>query len=219
MHINAKILLTIAVFAGTSFFAATGVLASSRRRMDWIGAVVLAVVTAVGGGTLRDILSGQLPVFWIYDPLYLWVAITTAIIILPLMPLIRFPEQALLLPDACGLALSTWIGCEKVFLLGLPGIDVVILGVMTGTAGGIIRDILSAQIPNLLRRGELYAGASIPGALAFVVIRENHLSQKLAAITCITIVLVLRLAALRWKIMLPNAGDAARIYSELFRRK
>jgi uncharacterized membrane protein YeiH len=209
MFMNSTILLTIAVCAGTSFFAATGVLASSRRRMDWIGAVVLAVVTALGGGTLRDLLSGQLPVFWVSDPLYLWVAILTAIVILPLMPLIRFPEQALLLPDACGLALSTWIGCEKVFRLGLPGIDIVILGVMTGTAGGIIRDVLSAQIPYLLRKGELYAGASIPGALVFVLMKEYHFAPKFAAAACITIVLILRLAALRWKIMLPNAKSAA----------
>ena len=200
--------LSIADFSGTAFFAATGVLASSRRRMDWIGAIVLAVVTATGGGTLRDLLSGQLPVFWIRDPSYLWIAIGIALVMLPLLPLIRFPERVLLLPDALGLALYTWIGCEKVFLLQLPDIVVVLLGVMTGTAGGLLRDVLSAQVPYILKKGELYAAASIPGALVFVVLRSHQVDPKYAAVACIAVVLSLRLAALQWRIMLPNVDDA-----------
>jgi len=207
MSLQASTLLQIADFTGTVFFAATGVLASARRRMDWIGAVVLAVVTATGGGTLRDLLSGQLPVFWIRDPRYLWIAILTALALLPLLHRIRFPERTLWLPDAFGLALYTWIGSEKILLLGFPGIIVVILGVMTGTAGGLIRDVLSAEVPFILKKGELYVAASLPGALIFVIMREGHVSLKISSITCLLTVLALRLAALRWKIMLPNAGN------------
>jgi uncharacterized membrane protein YeiH len=126
---------------------------------------------------------------------------------LPLLPMIRFPERVLLLPDALGLALYTWIGCEKVFLLHLPDIVVVLLGVMTGTAGGLLRDVLSAQVPYILKKGELYAAASIPGALVFVVLRSHHLNPKYAAVACIASVLSLRLAALQWSIMLPNVDD------------
>ena len=193
-------------FAGTAFFAATGVLASARRSMDWIGAIVLAVVTATGGGTLRDLLSGELPVFWIRQPHYLWVALGTSLLMLPLLPRIRFPERELLFPDAMGLALYTWIGCEKVFLLGLPDIAVVILGVMTGTAGGLLRDVLSAQVPFILRKGELYAAASIPGAMLYVILRNLGADPPWAAGTCLVTVLVLRLAAIRWQLMLPNVG-------------
>ena len=200
--------LTIADFAGTAFFAATGVLASSRRHMDWIGAIVLAVVTATGGGTLRDLLSGQLPVFWIREPRYLWVALGTALVMLPLLHRIRFPERALLLPDAVGLALYTWIGSEKVYLLGFPSLAVVILGVMTGTAGGLLRDVLSAQVPFILRKGELYAAASIPGAVLYVVLRNVGADPKWAAGSCLMTVLVLRIAALRWQLMLPNVGES-----------
>ena len=207
MEISTQLLLTTADFAGTAVFAATGVLASSRRRMDWIGALVLAIVTATGGGTLRDLLTGQLPVFWIRQPLYLWIATGTAIFLLPLLHRIRFPERALLLPDAIGLALYTWIGCEKVQLLGLPGIVVVLLGVMTGTAGGIIRDVLSAQIPNILLKGELYAAASIPGAVLFVVLQSLNVEPHRIAAACMLAVLAIRLAAIRWHLMLPTIAE------------
>ena len=196
-------LLAAADYAGTAVFAATGVLASARRRMDWIGAMVLAIVTATGGGTLRDLLSGQLPVFWIRQPLYLWIAAGTALLMLPLLHLIRFPERALQLPDAIGLALYTWIGCEKAHQLGLPGIVVVVLGVMTGTAGGMIRDVLSAQIPFILQKGELYAAASIPGAVLFVILQHLNFPTRGIAAACMLAVLLLRLAALQWQLTLP----------------
>jgi len=196
-------ILSVADYAGTAVFAATGVLASARRRMDWIGAMVLAVVAATGGGTLRDLLTGQLPVFWIRQPLYLWIAAGTALLLLPLLHSIRFPERALLLPDAIGLALYTWIGCEKVHLLGLPGIVVVVLGVMTGTAGGMIRDVLSAQVPFILQKGELYAAASIPGAVLYVLLQHMSFSTRWIAAACMLTVLILRLAALRWHLTLP----------------
>lgn len=207
--VNRRMSIAIAVFLGTAFFAASGVLASARRQMDWIGAVVLAIVTSVGGGTLRDILSGQLPVFWIRDPKYLFISIGTALLLLPFLDKISFPERKLLLPDALGLAFFTWIGCEKVFLLGDSWIVVVILGVMTGTAGGLIRDVLSAQVPFILLKGELYAAASIPGALVFVVLRVHGYTADVAGIACFLAVLLLRLAAIRWKIMLPDSGGSS----------
>ncbi len=148
-------ILAIADYTGVAVFAATGVLASSRRQMDWVGAIVLAIVTSIGGGTLRDVLTGQLPVFWIRQPLYLWIAVGTALVMLPVLHLIRFPERVLVFPDAVGLALFTWLGCEKVALLGFTGIVVVLFGVITGTAGGLIRDVLSAQIPNIMRKGAI----------------------------------------------------------------
>ena len=203
-------MIAIAVFLGTAFFAASGVLASSRRRMDWMGAVVLAIVTSVGGGTLRDLLSGQLPVFWIRDSRYLLIAVGTALLLLPFLRKIRFPERQLLLPDALGLAFFTWIGCEKVFLLGDSWIITVILGVITGTAGGLIRDILSAQIPFIMLRGELYAAASIPGALVFVLLRFHGVSPSLSGMACFMMVLLLRYSAIRWKLMLPDAGCGLR---------
>lgn len=197
-------LLTIADYTGVAVFAATGVLASSRRQMDWIGAIVLAIVTSIGGGTLRDVLTGQLPVFWIRQPLYLWFAVGTALVMLPVLHRIRFPERVLVFPDAVGLALFTWLGCEKVALLGFSGIVVAFFGVITGTAGGLIRDVLSAQIPNIMRKGELYAAASIPGAVLYVVLHALKVQPVwVIPAACMSTVLVLRLAAIRWRWMVP----------------
>jgi uncharacterized membrane protein YeiH len=175
--------------------------------MDWIGTLVLAIVTATGGGTLRDLLTGQLPVFWIRQPLYLWFAAGTALLMLPILHRIAFPERALLLPDAIGLALYTWIGCEKVSLLGMPDIVVVLLGVVTATAGGMIRDVLSAQIPYILQKGELYAAASLPGAILFVVLQHLKIEPHWIAAACMLAVLLLRLAALRWSLMVPALAE------------
>lgn len=200
-------LLAAAMFIGTAVFAATGVLASSRRDMDWIGAVVLAVVTATGGGTLRDILTGQLPVFWIREPVYLWIAGGTALLMLPLLRIIRFPERALLLADAAGLALFTWTGCVKTQELGFHPSVVVLMGVLTGSGGGLIRDVLSAQVPSVLRQSELYAAATIPGALLFVALRHFPISPLVVGAICIGAVLLVRLAAMRWRLMLPTVAN------------
>ena len=191
------VLLTVALFLGTAVFAATGVLASARRNMDWIGAIVLAVVTATGGGTLRDLLIGRLPVF-------IWIATGTALVMLPLLRIIRFPERALLLADAAGLALFTWIGCVKAQELGLNPTAVVLMGVLTGSGGGLIRDVLSAQVPTILRQSELYAAATIPGALLFVLLQQFAVTPAAVGAVCIATVLLVRLAAIRWKLMLPE---------------
>lgn len=209
IHSTMHLPLKIAAYAGIVFFAATGVLASARRNMDAIGAIVLAIVTATGGGTLRDVLDGQLPVFWIQDTMYLWAAAGTALLMLPLMPHIRFPERALHLPDSLGLSLYTWLGCEKVFNMGLPSSVVVVLGVTTGIAGGLLRDILSAQVPEILKRGELNASASFAGAVLYVVIRNSGAPLSWAAGVCFATVMVLRFAALRWNLMLPEIKSGA----------
>jgi uncharacterized membrane protein YeiH len=201
---SSDFLFSIAAYAGTALFAATGVLASAQRRMDWIGAIVLAIATAIGGGTLRDLLVGQLPVFWVRDQVYLWIAAGTAVLLVPLLPRISFPSQALLLPDAAGLALFTWMGCEKGHMLGLPGIIVVLLGVITSTAGGLIRDVLSAQVPNIMRQGELYAAAAVPGAIAYVALQYIHFDARATAAVCIGCAFGIRLAAIRWGLKLPE---------------
>ena len=196
--------LAVAMFLGTAVFATTGVLASARRNMDWVGAVVLAVVTATGGGTLRDILTGNLPVFWIREPVYLWIAAGTALVMLPLLRIIRFPERALLWADAAGLALFTWTGCVKTQELGFHPSLVVLMGVLTGSGGGLIRDVLSAQVPTILRQSELYAAATIPGALLFVLLQQFAVTPAAVGAVCIATVLLVRLAAIRWKLMLPE---------------
>ena len=132
---------------GTAIFAITGALAAGRKRMDIFGVVVLGCVTALGGGTLRDVILGDHPVFWISDTTYLVVAVIVAIGTFVFAQRWRLPATALMYPDAAGLAVFTVIGFQKGFhATHVYGIAIV-MGVTTGVAGGIIRDVLSGEIP------------------------------------------------------------------------
>ncbi len=155
---------------GTAVFAASGVLLAGRLRMDPFGIVVLASVTAIGGGTIRDMALGATPVFWITDTAYLWVIFITCLIA---MLAIRKPKQMpwyfLPVADAIGLAVFVAIGVEKALRFGASPMVAVIMGVMTGCGGGgVIRDILAREIPMILRT-EVYATACILGGVSFIL--------------------------------------------------
>ena len=187
---------------GVAVFAITGALAAGKKEMDLFGVVVLALATALGGGTLRDVILGAYPVFWISDPTYIFVGTVAAILIFLLARFRRPPAKALTFADAFGLAIFTVIGTEKAISLGVPGSIAVIMGVMTGVAGGIIRDILSGEIP-LVLKAEIYAIASLCGAIIFAILTKHFPSMPLSAPTAITVILALRLAAIHWKLSLP----------------
>ena len=187
---------------GVAVFAITGALAAGKKKMDLFGVVVLALATALGGGTLRDVILGAHPVFWISDPTYIFVGTTAALLIFILARFFRPPAKALQFADAFGLAVFTVIGTGKAISLGVPGSIAVISGVMTGVAGGIIRDILSGEIP-LVLKAEIYATASRCGAITFAVLTKHFLAMQMPAPIAITVILVLRLAAIHWNLSLP----------------
>jgi len=187
---------------GVAVFAITGALAAGKKKMDLFGVVVLALATALGGGTLRDVILGAYPVFWISDPTYILVGTAAAIAIFVIARFSRPPAKALSFADAFGLAIFTVIGTQKAISLGVPGSIAVIMGVMTGVAGGIIRDVLSGEIP-LVLKAEIYATASLCGAVIFAMLTEYFPAMPLPAPTAITVILSLRLAAIHWKLSLP----------------
>ena len=190
---------------GTAVFAFSGVLVAGRLRMDGFGVMVLAAVTAIGGGTIRDMILGATPVFWVRDPLYIWVVIATALIGMWMVKLPRrMPWYVLPVADAFGLALFTVIGAQKALNFGTPGLIAVIMGTMTGVAGGMIRDVLAREVPMVLQK-EIYATACIIGGIVhatayytFAVPLEN------AAMLGMVVTLVIRLAAIRWHLKLPT---------------
>ncbi len=152
---------------GTAVFAFSGVLVAGRLRMDAIGVIVLAAVTAIGGGTIRDLLIGASPIFWIQDPTYLWVILATAAVGMWLARVPRrLPWYALPVADAFGLALFVVIGAKKALLFGTSGMVAVVMGVITGVAGGLIRDVLARDIPMVLQK-EIYATACIFGGVLY----------------------------------------------------
>jgi len=195
-------LLYVMDLFGVAVFAITGSLAAGKKQMDLFGVVVLATVTALGGGTLRDLVLGAGPVFWVSAPIYLLVAVATAIVTFFLVRFLGLPLKLLSVADAFGLAVFTVLGTQKALDMGIsPGIAVV-MGIMTGVVGGIIRDILSGEIPLILRR-EIYATASLCGAVTFCFVSISLQNQALAALTSVIVTLGLRLSAIKWKMSLP----------------
>lgn len=188
---------------GCIVFAISGVLVAGRLKMDPFGVVVLASVTAIGGGTIRDMVIGATPVFWIHDTTYLYVIFATAVIsMISARKAHHLPSFLLPLLDAFGLALFTVIGAEKALSYELPAIVAVVMGVTTGVAGGMIRDLLAGQIPLVLQK-EIYATASILGGLLYTGSIACGMNASWALGIAMIGTLSLRLAALKWHLSLP----------------
>ncbi len=187
---------------GTAVFAVSGALAAGRKKMDFFGVLVLGCVTALGGGTLRDLMLGIGPVFWISDSIYLLTALTFASFTFVLARRRKIPRLSLMYADAAGLAVFTVIGFQIGFNhTGNYGISVV-MGVSTGVAGGIIRDVLSSEIPLIFRK-EIYASASFCGAGLLAALYYFNFSRPGALAVSVLAVLIIRTAALKWNLRLP----------------
>jgi uncharacterized membrane protein YeiH len=168
--------MEVAQIVGTVVFALSGVLAVAGRRLDWFGGIVVGVVTAVGGGTMRGLILGVTPVFWIADDIYLYAAILGAVIGIPVArALQRRParqlEEGIRIVDAIGLALFAIVGADIALELGFDPTVAVVSAVLTGAGGGVIRDVIAGRVP-LILQGEIYATAAIAGATVFVVLEE-----------------------------------------------
>src|SRR4051794_17974289 len=161
---------------GVAVFAASGALAAGRKGFDWVGVVVVAAVTAVGGGTIRDLLLDRHPVFWVADPVQLVVVLAAAALTLAYVRFRKPPWTALLVADALGLALFSISGARVAEQRGLPGIIVVVMGTITGSAGGVLRDLLSGEVPLLLRQSELYATAAVAGIMVYLIAQRGGLA-------------------------------------------
>ena len=181
---------------GVAVFAVSGALTAGRKSMDLFGVVVIAVITAIGGGTVRDLLLDRRPIFWIEDPTYLLVCVLAAGATLAYARLFRPPRHSLLVADAFGLAVFTFIGARMAYEAGVPAPIVILMGTVTGVAGGIMRDVLCTEVPLILRR-EIYATAAIAGAVVLVVLTNLGTPGPLVALPTVATVFGLRLTALR----------------------
>jgi uncharacterized membrane protein YeiH len=195
--------------AAVTVSAISGVLAAGGKKVDLFGVIVLAMVTALGGGTLRDVLLDAAPVFWIQDPSLGLNAAATALVVFFIARWWMVPQQILLTADAFGLALFTIVGAAKALNLHVGPANAVLFGVVTGVAGGILRDVLLGEIPLVFRKHiYLYATASFCGALLFVALEHwSPLTNPLNRLLGTLLVLGLRLAGLQWKLALPVYGE------------
>lgn len=198
-----SVLLRILDLIGVAVFAISGALAAGRRRLDLIGVIALAAVTAIGGGTVRDVLLDRHPIFWLSDPRYLLVILGAALATIGYVRWVGVPGPTLDVADALGLALFSVTGTQIAEAAGMPAVACVLLGTITGSAGGVVRDVLTAQVPFVLRVGNLYASAAIAGTSLYVALARLGVRPSSASLAGMTLVAVLRLAALRWRLRLP----------------
>ena len=201
---NMADLFYLADLFGVAVFAITGALMAGRKSMDLFGVLVIAIVTALGGGTLRDLILDNHPVSWIRNDVYIIVASLAAIGTVIWVRLTQpIHEKGLLIADAFGLAVFTVIGTEVALQHAVPLSTAVIMGVMTGVAGGVMRDVICNEIPLIFQK-EIYATDCIAGALVFIVLRAMNTPHWLDTGLAMLVVLLIRLAAIRWHVSLPR---------------
>lgn len=191
--------------AGVAVGAISGALAAGRKGFDLLGVVVLGLVTAIGGGTIRDVLLDRHPIFWLQNPAYVTLITVVALLTVALSRWRRNPPpvSALLVADAISLALFSISGAQVAEAAGMPAVAGVVLGTVTGAAGGVVRDVLCAEVPMVLRPGALYASAAIAGTSAYFGLVSLGLPRELSAGMGMLIVVALRLASIAWGIRLP----------------
>ena len=196
-------MLYVVGLLAVGFSAITGALAAEGRRMDLFGVLVLALVTSLGGGTLRDLVL-DVPVFWSTDDWFLWTGLVAGTLTFAAVRYWHPPHQFLLIADAIGLAFVAVLGTEKALAHQATATTAIVLGVVTGVAGGILRDILCGEVPLVFRRETyFYATAAFGGDLVFVLLHRMAVDRTACLVVSAGVILALRLAGLRWKLALP----------------
>lgn len=196
--------LKIISYTGVFIFAITGALKARTFKMDVFGGIVLAFVTAYGGGTLRDLLIGVKPVNWVNDNVALILVFSGTALTFFLKENVRRFNRTIFFTDAIGLGLFTAFGIKISLLHGINETYALVMGVITATFGGLIADILCNAVPNLLKKGELYATACAAGGLCFIILNYFFPASDINLLLCILIVVALRIYSKRKRLMLPD---------------
>jgi uncharacterized membrane protein YeiH len=185
-------LFTLLDYASVLVFALTGALVASRAQLDIVGFCFFASLTAVGGGTLRDVLLDRNPVFWIDRPSYLGVACGAALLVFVSAHLFESRYKVLVWLDAFALAIAVAAGSGVAQSLNHSAPVVLVMGIITGSIGGLMRDVVSNEVPLVLKQGELYVTCAFAGSAATVIASHFGLTPSLVAITCATVTFTLR---------------------------
>jgi uncharacterized membrane protein YeiH len=199
----ATVLLRILDLFGVAVFAVSGALAGIASQLDLLGILVLASVTAVGGGTIRDLLLSRHPIFWIQDPWPVYSILGATVLTLVWVHFLPIPRNALLVADAVGLALFAMSGAQIAQTTGCRTLVIILMGTLTGAGGGVVRDLLSAKVPLILRQ-DVYASAAIAGIAVYLLLRSANATSAFALAAGFLTVLGTRLAAIALDLRLPT---------------
>ncbi|GAA0682731.1 trimeric intracellular cation channel family protein [Marinobacterium maritimum] len=189
--------------AAVAVFAISGALDAARHKMDILGFMLIGTATGIGGGTLRDVLLGKVPVFWVRDPVWIVVCLTAAAITYFVAPRLASLTRALVWMDAVGLALFAVVGTEIALKFGAPALIAICMGVMTATFGGIARDVLCGSNLTLMNE-ELYITTALAGALVYYMLSLAKLPDNYDLVGGFLVAFVLRALAIQFSIKLPN---------------
>lgn len=188
---------------GTVAFAVSGVLVAMEKRLDLFGVGIIALVTALGGGTLRDMLIGYTPVTWTTNPIYMYMILGAVFFSVLLQSRLKYLRTSLFLFDTIGIGFYTMVGIEKGLEAGLEPMICIALGTITASFGGVIRDILCNEIPVIFRK-EIYATACILGGVGYFLLHNSPIPEPYAYLAGIILVIGMRLLAVRYRITLPD---------------
>jgi uncharacterized membrane protein YeiH len=189
--------------AGVFVFAVSGALTASRKELDILGFVFIGSVTGIGGGTVRDLLLGRIPVFWVGQPDYLLVTVAASVLVYFTAHLVERRYKLLLWADALGLALFSVLGARIALLAGTGPLVAIVMGVMTAAMGGLIRDVVCGERPLILAR-EIYVTAAVAGAAVCVLLLARGSPALLAEALGVLAAFAIRGAAIRWSLELPT---------------
>ena len=196
---------TIIEILGTLAFAISGIRHAAAKHFDWFGGFVCGFAVAIGGGTLRDVMLG-LPPFWMTSPLYIVCTIVAQIFVISFARMLRRLDNAWFFFDTLGLASFTITGIQKTIECGYPFWVAIIMGCITGAAGGVIRDVLLNKTPVVLRK-EIYAMASIVGGLLYWVLTDMNVNMAITGVATFVFIVTIRILAVKYHISLPVLKD------------
>jgi len=194
-------LIYILDLIGTFVFAVSGIMVAVKNKFDLIGAAIIGLVTAVGGGTLRDLLIGQTPVAWMKDPYYLLVILAALIVCFFFFKYVKKLKKGFFIFDTIGIALFTILGLQKTLEVGLRIEIALLMGVVSAVFGGVIRDVLTNEVPLIFRK-EIYATACLAGGIVYIILDQLFTPTPLFIIPSTLVVFVIRYFAVRkhWEI-------------------
>ena len=189
-------LLSLLDYASVLIFAITGALVASRAQLDLVGFAFIACLTAVGGGTIRDVLLDRNPIFWIANPTYLAVGAGAALVVFFTAHLLESRMRALVWLDSFALAVAVAAGAGVALSLGQSAVIVILMGMITGCMGGLMRDVVVGEVPLVLKQGELYVTAAFAGAATAVALKYLEIDQPIALLAGALVTWVLRAGSL-----------------------
>ncbi|WP_238480265.1 trimeric intracellular cation channel family protein [Mangrovibacterium lignilyticum] len=196
-------LLLLFDYIGTFVFAISGTLTAANKRLDFFGATMIGFVTAVGGGSLRDMMLGDLPVSWMRDLNYFWLIIAGVLVTIVFGKVVMKLKKTLFLFDTIGIAVFTILGLKKALLMGINIPMAVMMGLASAVVGGVIRDTLCNELPLIFHR-EVYATACIVGALVYLLLNYLGLNEHICELATVITIIAIRIVVVRFDIALPK---------------